>query len=436
MYKGKVTGGLYIRAHGPNRHGGIEGTLEKGEIINIKRAVNGEKIRGEKLWYQLESGSYVWSGRVRTDEDITAPTKRVIFTADDYGVVRTIDAGILSAVKNGLLNSVTCFTNFGDGGIRSLENIRTLEKLKDKYQLEIGVHLTITSGSPILGRVSVPTLCRDEDDVLKHYDQSDFCDYTKLNKKYRKLDGKGKSDFLKELKRELTAQLEVFTDPPDGGDPINIDHITSHHNSLLYQKEFFEIMIELSKRFGVVYAGDDKRVPLRSLENIPSFKDSAFYVVKGKILLPGHLIRSLKKIVNSKNNNTLNTPGLLHSNHFGPIPFFEKSTNYSLYRLKEKKMRKSKKMLDDHESGMFCKNDHDTMEFLLHLRKGDPRTHEEFEKHETRPTGYAGINPLSFDGRTAEYLSFTEFFKRKSGHVKGTEIKLREGMVRGTWNEL
>jgi len=423
MYKGIVTKNyLNIRVSGPNRdHPPLKQALQKGTEIEIKNALYGEEIDGENLWYKLTSNHYVWAGYVFTENDIEIQKKRIIFTADDYGVVDSIDSGIIKGVKDGLLNSVTCFTNYGENGEKALKKLRKLEMLQASYQLELGVHLTITSGSPLLGRGNVPLLCRDKKDRLPGYKESDFCDYTKLKRHYEKLDDSQKANFIIQLEAELRKQIEVFLNPQDGGNPILLSHLTSHHNSLLFREEFFEVMLKLSKEYKVRIQNDSLPIPLRSLHNIPGWKDNGFYTVKGKILFPKKSINKLKRKMRQASNSLVKTPSLLHSNHYGPPPFILKK---NIDKLVEKKKNKSNGMLKDLINGDFT-----TMEFLLHLRSGKLyQNHDDYEKNETRPTGYAGINPTAFDSRTAELTAFLSRFARPSSLPPEIEM--------GTWANL
>lgn len=422
MHKGIVSVDfLNIRISGSNRdESPLNLPLEKGEEVTITKALYGESLEDENVWYQLDSGEYVWAGGIEVDDDIHIASKKVIFTADDYGVVDSINLGITNAVTNGMLNSVTCFTNYGLNGSKSLANIRKLERLKSQKPLSLGVHLTVTSGNPILGRGAVRLLCRDQNKTERGYNESDFYDFTKLLNHYRFLSSSDKMLFQEQMFNELEAQIKVFTNPGDGGAPIQLDHLTSHHNSLLFHEDFFNVLLKLSNKFEVKMRNDRVPVPLRSLTNLPQWKDTGYYNTKGKVVFPKLNIAKLKRNLKRPENKSIKTVGLLHSNHFGPIPFILKK---NIKRLIKKKHGLSDGMLRD-----LVRYDQESMEFLLHLRAGKLyRSHKPY-KEETRATGYAGINPKSFDSRTAEYESFVKRFK------KGT--KLPAGIELGTWEDL
>lgn len=73
---------------------------------------------------------------------------KFIFTADDYGPVDFINRGICHAVKNGFINSVHVLSNIGKGQLKdALHQLN--EHVPDGKTLDLGLHLTLTSGGPL-----------------------------------------------------------------------------------------------------------------------------------------------------------------------------------------------------------------------------------------------------------------------------------------------
>lgn len=74
--------------------------------------------------------------------------RRLIFTADDYGVSPIIDDAIHSAVSNGVVTAVSAFAN-----VRNQHGKFSVEKavrLKQQFRnISIGIHFTITSGERV-----------------------------------------------------------------------------------------------------------------------------------------------------------------------------------------------------------------------------------------------------------------------------------------------
>src|SRR4051812_35691255 len=124
--------------------------------------------------------------------------KKLIVTADDYGVFPSINAGILNAVLQGKVNSVACFANYE----KSVENVRELiDAVGDKA--EIGCHLTISSGVPVwLGNHEAFT----KNGIFRHYTDMRISlieDHTDL------------------LEKELKEQVAVFR-----AAGINVKHLS------------------------------------------------------------------------------------------------------------------------------------------------------------------------------------------------------------------
>ena len=105
--------------------------------------------------------------------------KRLIVNADDLGYSGGVDAGILRAHRDGIVTSASFMTNQPDGE-------RTAALVRGAPRLDVGVHLVITSGSPLSDPARVPSLVRangtfrrpgdilgkgivDAEDVLREY---------------------------------------------------------------------------------------------------------------------------------------------------------------------------------------------------------------------------------------------------------------------------
>lgn len=417
MIVGTVIQRVNIRSGLPGRtRKNKAGTLEYGDKVQIVKALYGEKLEHNNIWYQLESGDYVWSGGIRVDVALKPEHKKVIFTADDYGVVDSLNQGMIKAVQKGQLRSVTCLTNYpgkvtanGVSVPGSLDNIRQLLTETNGIEgLELGVHLTISSGSPILGRNKVPLLCRSQesaDELAREgYTEADFQDYSKIRSHYVALSPANKRLFLDQLEQELKAQIEVFTNPKNGP-PIALNHITSHHNSLLFHDDFFAVMKKIAVDFKTMIKGELFPTPMRSLNNLPHIKDNLYMLTMGGVLGNTLHLAGLRKILAENPSVAVHTPDLLHSNHYGPLP----GTSFdrmAFNNLVLEKVQKSRGMLED----LIKSGSEQTMEFLLHLRDGEPYEDQEKYKVETLETGYAGIDYRAFDERTAELKSFLASF--------------------------
>ena len=115
--------------------------------------------------------------------------KKLIITTDDYGVVPSINTAIIEAINKNKVNSVAAFSNF-DGSRKYKGSVANAKILLDKTNgnVDLGCHLTITSGSPITGDKA-----------------ADWCDEDGY---FRPFNEFKRSHDLKALKNELYAQVD------------------------------------------------------------------------------------------------------------------------------------------------------------------------------------------------------------------------------------
>jgi chitin disaccharide deacetylase len=78
---------------------------------------------------------------------------RVIVTADDFGLSPKVDAGILEAFERGVVRSTALLVNFPD--VKD-----SIARLREAPELEVGVHLNLTAGPPVLPSERVPSLVK------------------------------------------------------------------------------------------------------------------------------------------------------------------------------------------------------------------------------------------------------------------------------------
>jgi chitin disaccharide deacetylase len=81
---------------------------------------------------------------------VTEAAARVIVTADDYGLSRGVDDGILRSFHEGVVRSTTVLVNFPD----VVESVARLPQAG----LELGIHLNLTAGPPVLSPGELPSL--------------------------------------------------------------------------------------------------------------------------------------------------------------------------------------------------------------------------------------------------------------------------------------
>ena len=146
--------------------------------------------------------------------------KKLIVNADDYGHTPGVSAGIRQAHLRGIVTSTSVMMNRPD----AINAIQTTQK--ECPRLEMGVHLVITSGSPLLPPERLPGLVDSNGDFYK------------LPAMIAHLAGLN----LAEVEAEWRAQIAAFVQVA-GCQP---DHLDSHHHISYYSPGLFEIMCQLA----------------------------------------------------------------------------------------------------------------------------------------------------------------------------------------------
>lgn len=161
---------------------------------------------------------------------------KLIVNADDFGYTRAVTYGILDAFKNGIVTSTTMMCN-------SPHVDHAVELAKQNSDLGVGVHLVLTSGTPL--SQNVPSLT---DDKGSFYSQQVIFNHAKPE----------------DIEREWTAQIERFLSTG-----LSPTHLDSHHHVHGHEMAL-PIAISLANKYGV---------PLRR-ENNDSITDVQYKTVK------------------------------------------------------------------------------------------------------------------------------------------------------------
>lgn len=150
--------------------------------------------------------------------------KKIIVTADDYGMCEDVDLAIDAGIENGVITSTNVLLNMG--------SLAAAATLRARYpSLSIGVHFNVTTGAPLCKPQEIPTLV-DED--------GNFFSIVVFKKRYSK-------GLIAEadLERELEAQCALFEKTCGRADYWN-----THENSALHLKAF-SVFARVAKRHGI-----------------------------------------------------------------------------------------------------------------------------------------------------------------------------------------
>lgn len=158
---------------------------------------------------------------------------RLIVNGDDFGLTIGVSKGIIDAIKNGIMTDTTAMTN-----MPHFEE--SIKMAKENGINEMGIHLTLTCGKPILPKDEVSTLVREDGYFYKH---------PKYVPKEINID---------ELEKELRAQINKFIETG-----MKLNHIDGHHHFYIFDKRVFKLVVSLAKEFNVPV-----RCPRRDYLNI------------------------------------------------------------------------------------------------------------------------------------------------------------------------
>ncbi len=150
--------------------------------------------------------------------------RKLIVTADDLGLSKTIDEGIFKAAETGLLTAVSAVLTRKSG-------LESIKKFHAQFpNIGIGVHLNVSSGFPLSPGNGISSLVDEQGQFIKP--DSTWGRLDKIDKK--------------ELRKEAIVQIEQLLKLD-----VPIDHLNSHFNIFYFYPPFFEILLDLAQDYNV-----------------------------------------------------------------------------------------------------------------------------------------------------------------------------------------
>lgn len=211
--------------------------------------------------------------------------KILVVNADDFGLHSSINKGVECAIKEGVVNSVSCITNtvyFED----------MLRIIKSHMNTSIGVHLNITDGKPL----SPPEKVR----LLLDNKGLFFGDHLKVARALISHPG-----LVKQVRYEFELQIKKLSD-----NQIRISHIDSHGYIHLLPV-LFKVVSELACAF---------RIPFIRIPNERLFIGNSFPTLHMVVL----------KILSRYAQHTLSKRELRYAAHFVGLRYSGKTTTMHL----------------------------------------------------------------------------------------------------------
>lgn len=194
--------------------------------------------------------------------------KYLILNADDFGLTKGVSQGIIKAMKEGIITSTTVMMN------RPYAK-KALLDAKNLGIKNIGIHLNLTGGNPILPKNEVLTLVNENGSFNKKLD-------------FSKLD-------FNEVEKEFSSQIEAFYHLR-----MKPTHLDSHHH-IHKDSPIREIVIELARKYDLAVRniGGDFKSQLNNKRIYTCDYFSCDFYAEGATK------ENLKKILNSYNEGTL-----------------------------------------------------------------------------------------------------------------------------------
>lgn len=174
---------------------------------------------------------------------------KLIMNADDFGLTENVNLAIVECFKAGIVKSTTLMVNQP-----AIEHAVTL--IKQGLIPEVGLHLTLTSGKPILSAQQVPSLVDENGYFLKN---NILLDKEEVN--------------LEEVEAEFQAQYDKAI-----AYGVHINHLDSHHFAATFAPTKLAF-IKFANRIGLPTRRADHSVPNQDslIVNTPDVFDMGFF---------------------------------------------------------------------------------------------------------------------------------------------------------------
>lgn len=165
--------------------------------------------------------------------------KKLIITADDYGMSRAVNDAIDEGIAAGLITSTNVMTN--------MPYYKDAVKLKEKPNVSVGLHWVLASGKPVLPKEEIPSLIAEN---------GEFYPYSQFRKRLRR-----KQISFDEIKKELVAQYNLYFDLM--GQP---DYWNTHQNTHV-DFGIYRLFVDTAAELGINKMRSHQRIYVKESDN-------------------------------------------------------------------------------------------------------------------------------------------------------------------------
>ena len=178
--------------------------------------------------------------------------KKLIITADDYGMSKAVNEAIDAGIEAGLITSTNVMTN--------MPFYKEALKLKDKNNISVGIHWVLACGKPVLPAEEIPTLVASD---------GQFYPYPEFRKRLGK-----KLISFEDIKKELVAQYNRYYELM--GQP---DYWNTHQNTHV-DFGIYRLFVDTAVELGINKMRSHQRI------YVPGSENANKYSLKWRILEP------------------------------------------------------------------------------------------------------------------------------------------------------
>ncbi len=184
--------------------------------------------------------------------------KKLIITADDYGMSKAVNAAIDAGIEKGLITTTNVMVN--------MPEYKEALKLKEIPNISVGLHWVLACGKPVLSKEEIPSLVAEN---------GEFFPYPEFRSRYRKgliADA--------DIRKELIAQYSLYKELM--GEP---DYWNTHQNTHVDFK-IYPLFVDLARELGIKKMRSHQRiyVPHSQSDSLQPLKWRLIEPVKAKML--------------------------------------------------------------------------------------------------------------------------------------------------------
>lgn len=184
--------------------------------------------------------------------------KKLIITADDYGMSRAVNDAIDAGIAAGLITSTNVMTN--------MPFYKEAVKLKEIPDISVGIHWVLACGTPVLSPDEIPSLVAEN---------GEFYQYADFRKRLR-----SKQISFADIKKELIAQYNLYYELM--GQPV---YWNTHQNTHV-DFGIYRLFVDTATELGINKMRSHQRIYVKPSEasQMLSLKWRLAEPIKSKIL--------------------------------------------------------------------------------------------------------------------------------------------------------